>query len=342
MSLDLHPEDLLDKWSRGSIAPDEKSRLDEHLELCNVCRFETRARTDFDTEGDVSQADLDAMVSRALGSLASDKKAAEAAAENPRAHRRVPRTAFLLVAAFALLSVEALAGKWSPFHAASAPAAGPMLVETGATEEAPGAVSAAHAHAKAKMIPAPESDTDDTAVSSVSAVDAPVASVAPVGSPVYTNVSSVTTTPAVTVGSKSIGSVGSAGSGTPALENASMIFARANKERTAGDHAQARAAYATLFRRFPMSPEGMLAHATLGRMLLDDGDPSGALVELDTYLAQGDTALREPVLAARATALGRQGRKSAEVEAWSRLLDEYPSSLYASRAHARIEQSGGT
>jgi outer membrane protein assembly factor BamD (BamD/ComL family) len=121
-----------------------------------------------------------------------------------------------------------------------------------------------------------------------------------------------------------------------------MIFARANKERTAGDHAQARAAYATLFRRFPMSSEGMLAHATLGRMLLDDGDPSGALVELDTYLAQGDTALREPVLAARATALGRQGRKSAEVEAWSRLLDEYPSSLYASRAHARIEQSGGT
>ena len=65
-------------------------------------------------------------------------------------------------------------------------------------------------------------------------------------------------------------------------------------------------------------------------------------MELDTYLAQGDTALREPVLAARATALGRQGRKSAEVEAWNRLLDEYPSSLYASRAHARIEQSGGT
>jgi outer membrane protein assembly factor BamD (BamD/ComL family) len=132
------------------------------------------------------------------------------------------------------------------------------------------------------------------------------------------------------------------GAAAPALESAAMIFARANKDRTAGDHQGARAAYATLFRRFPMSPEGMLAHATLGRMLLDDGDPSGALVELDTYLAQGHGALREPVLAARATALGRQGRKSAEVEAWNRLLDEYPSSLYASRAHARIEQSGGT
>ena len=342
MSLDLHPEDLLDKWSRGSIAPDEKARLDEHLDLCGVCRFETKARTDFTTEGDVPQADLDALVSRALGSLASDKKAAAAAADRP-ARRRVPKMAFLLVAAFALLSVEALAGKWSPFHAAATPTGAPVLVETTATEGSPADAKMATrtgAHAKAKIagaddtgasddtraVDAPSADSLDLA----SAPAAPVAAVAAGIAPVFTTVS------AVTHGNATSGTTGSS------PETASMIFARANKVRTAGDHEQARAAYATLFRRFPSSHEGMIAHATLGRMLLDDGDPSGALVELDAYLAQGDTALREPVLAARATALGRLGRKAAEAEAWSRLLDEYPSSLYASRAHARIEQSGGT
>ena len=94
--------------------------------------------------------------------------------------------------------------------------------------------------------------------------------------------------------------------------------------------------YGELTRLFPSTDESKLAQATVGRLLLDSGDPQGALVQLDGYLQSGDATLREEVLAARATALSRLNRPRDEAAAWHALLDSYPTSVHAGRAHQRL------
>ena len=72
-------------------------------------------------------------------------------------------------------------------------------------------------------------------------------------------------------------------------------------------------------------------------MLLDRGNPSSALEQLEAYLASGDGALREEVLSARAQALMRLGRVDDEARAWQTLIDQYPGSIHAVRGRSRLE-----
>ncbi|MBX7102201.1 MAG: zf-HC2 domain-containing protein, partial [Myxococcaceae bacterium] len=46
-SLDLHPEELLDKRAAGTLTEQEREHLDAHLKACGVCRFELQAKLDF-------------------------------------------------------------------------------------------------------------------------------------------------------------------------------------------------------------------------------------------------------------------------------------------------------
>jgi hypothetical protein len=77
-----------------------------------------------------------------------------------------------------------------------------------------------------------------------------------------------------------------------------------------------------------------------GRMLLDDGDASGALQRFDDALRLGTGALREDVMLGRALALQRLGRVDDEAKAWSSLLATYPSSVHADRARRRLRELG--
>jgi TolA-binding protein len=119
--------------------------------------------------------------------------------------------------------------------------------------------------------------------------------------------------------------------------SAAEAFSAANQARLEGDRPLAMARYRELLASWPATPEAQQTHATLGRMLLDRGNPSAALEQLDAYLAGGDGTLREEVLSARALALMRLGRVDDEARAWQTLLDHYPGSIHATRARSRLE-----
>lgn len=119
--------------------------------------------------------------------------------------------------------------------------------------------------------------------------------------------------------------------------DASGLFAEAGAARRAGEHGRAAALYRDLVSRFPASSEAASARIALGRMLLDDGDASGALAEFDAYLLVGG-ALAEEAMAGRARALGRLGRAAEERAAWTTLLSARPRSIHAERARARLQE----
>jgi tetratricopeptide (TPR) repeat protein len=121
-----------------------------------------------------------------------------------------------------------------------------------------------------------------------------------------------------------------------AAPTAAELFARASAARRTGDDDRAIELYAELARLYPASPEASTARVARGRILLDHrGDPTGALVEFDAYLARGGP-LREEALVGRALALGKLGRASEERETWQTIVDDYPSSVSAERAKAHL------
>ena len=68
---------------------------------------------------------------------------------------------------------------------------------------------------------------------------------------------------------------------------ADVLFASANDERQRGAYAEAIRLYRDLSQQFPQSAEATAAHAIVGRLLLDRGDPAGALVQFDEYVQSG-------------------------------------------------------
>jgi anti-sigma factor RsiW len=42
--IDFHPDDLLDLEIEGTLSPEEKRRLGEHLESCMECQLERQLR----------------------------------------------------------------------------------------------------------------------------------------------------------------------------------------------------------------------------------------------------------------------------------------------------------
>jgi tetratricopeptide (TPR) repeat protein len=118
-------------------------------------------------------------------------------------------------------------------------------------------------------------------------------------------------------------------------ESAASVFELANRARVSGERARAIAGYRHLLAVWPSADEATLTHATLGRLLLDSGDPGSALVEFEAYLASGEATLREETMAARAVAYMRLGRVADELAAWRALLGEFPDTIHAVRAQSR-------
>ncbi|HRH00787.1 MAG TPA: zf-HC2 domain-containing protein, partial [Polyangiaceae bacterium] len=67
----LHPEDLFDKESRGTLTADERARLELHVAQCSPCKLERLLRADFEAENEapISYGDL---VAGALGAVGAD------------------------------------------------------------------------------------------------------------------------------------------------------------------------------------------------------------------------------------------------------------------------------
>jgi TolA-binding protein len=118
-------------------------------------------------------------------------------------------------------------------------------------------------------------------------------------------------------------------------EGASSLLEEATSARRGGDYARAITLSRRLQASFPDSREAHVSQAALGRLLLDTGDPTGALASFDGYLARRGGQLDEAVMVGRAIALDRLGRTDEARRAWSALLAAFPSSPYADHARSR-------
>jgi hypothetical protein len=319
---DLHPEELLDKAAAGTLTESERAFFDAHLSQCTVCRFELQARRDFQAF-EAPGLEVDNLVARALSGIPAQKPVLERRAAGWARFAVAAVVLFTTMASFAAVTgvlpkiIQAIAGTPSvdseqPKNHPVRPEpvegrANPPTTEPEAIPEAPPPAQAA------EVAPPP-----------------PVA----VRQPVRSNSAPL---------DPSTGS-GLGVNGThplpPAPEadapDAGALFAMANQARISGDRPGAVKIYGELTRLFPSAEESRLAQATVGRLLLDSGDPQGALGQLDAYLQSGDATLREEVLAARATALSRLNRPRDEAAAWRALLESYPSSVHSGRAHQRL------
>jgi hypothetical protein len=316
---DLHPEELLDKAAAGTLADGERAWLDGHLSQCAVCRFELEARKDFQSF-ESPGLNVDNVVARALSGLpAAEKGATQPPSLRTNSGKGLARFAvaalvlFTTMASFA--AVATVTGVLPRLlEAISGPAVETELPRPPAPRAAP---SAPAPEQPALPEPAPESPALQA-----SPPPPPPLVVAPV-SPIPRAVARAEI-PALPP--------------PPAVEvpDAGALFARANQARVRGDRPGAVRLYGELLEQFPGGEEARVAQATLGRLLLDSGDPQGALAQLDAYLQGGDATLREEVLAARATALSRLNRPRDEAAAWNTLLESYPDSVHGARARSRL------
>jgi tetratricopeptide (TPR) repeat protein len=122
----------------------------------------------------------------------------------------------------------------------------------------------------------------------------------------------------------------------PIVPGAAELFSRAATARQSGDHAQATALYREIIDKHTGAPEVAPARLALARLLLDDGDAQTALPLFDAYLEGGDNPLREEALFGRARSLEALHRDGEERAAWEALLEAYPQTIHAARAHARL------
>jgi outer membrane protein assembly factor BamD (BamD/ComL family) len=120
---------------------------------------------------------------------------------------------------------------------------------------------------------------------------------------------------------------------------AAALFAQANELRRAGADDRAIVLYHKLQLLFPGTVQAEQSNATLGQLLLQRSSADQALSQFDRYLTHAGP-LTEDVLVGRALSLQRLGRAHDERRAWVNLLEQFPSSIHAARAKARLAEIG--
>jgi TolA-binding protein len=312
----LHPEALLDRETSGKLTEAERARLDAHLEACAACRLERQLRADFADELAAEETPSERL---ALTGLSSTPPPLEVETTAPlatrevifqlprRSPRRVTRATWLLVAA-AVFAVSAAGATglgqraWSRLVGAPAPAGVPTDV--------------ASAHVVAKhTAPRRVASAAPPMVPSEPARELPSADVLtpppPAALPVLHRAAAV-------------------------VDGASALFEEATAARRQGSYGRAIDLQRELLSHYPRSREAHVARETMGRLLLDRGDPAGAVSSFDAYLADGSGELGEEAMFGRATALERLGRPAQAADAWRALIAAYPETPYASHAKSRL------
>ncbi len=330
---ELHPEELIDKAERGSLEDAERAVLDRHLAACAVCRFEVDAREDFRAFDRLngfafSEDAIDQIVGASLrGAGVRNSKIdgkLRANSTRPRALQAGRRWAVLLAVAVLLVSAQATA-RWLGIRAPSWLTRPTMTTVN--TNAAP-----------------PNNTLPDDAMKTANASKMKPVAPPTIPEATATDLTGPNTnlTPVRSIPSHSSATSASVINTPPIVRpdpSASALFTAANADREQGKHIVATREYRELLEDYPNAPEADLSRATLGRLLLDDGDAMAALPLFDAYLKTAGP-LREETMANRATALERLHRSSEEADAWQALLDAYPQSLHAERARQRLEELG--
>ncbi|MBL8923831.1 MAG: zf-HC2 domain-containing protein [Myxococcaceae bacterium] len=299
---DLHPDELLDRAAAGTLTPEEQARLDAHLAACPACRFEQTARADF-AGLPLPSMPVDELVTRALAGMPT---ASLAHASRPRRFSPAAVAAVVVLVGAGSFAAVGLARPIAVLLGIAAP--------TPVTLEAPRPAPAVERRAPPPAVeeqPSPQPPPPPMA-------EAPEST----PSPPPPRVSSVKPAPAPSIAEP-----------TP---TAAGLFEQATLARTRGRHGDAEQRYRELTSRFPDSPEAGVAHAVMGRLLLDLERPAEAVRELEAALST-DAALREDALANLAVAFERTHDAVRARSAWRQLLDEFPASIHAKRARERLE-----
>lgn len=310
--VDLHPEELLDRAESGALSREERVRFEGHLASCSACRFEHALVADC-KRGAATQPGDHVVVERIRASVT--RALEERTHPAVRGVRDRLRTRALL--ACAALVFLATVG------AATVILRERRLMAEERVRASAAAETARHArpHSATAVVPGepvPEAASVTGAPEPAAANDVEMRRAAPRAS-------------TAVVAAERVKAPESTGA---------ELFARANQLRRADDVNEAVGVYRELQRSFPGSSEALVSRVALGRLLLDRlGNAAGALGQFDSYLASSrGGSLGEEALVGRALALGRLGRASEESRAWSALLAAHPTSTYAARARARIEQ----
>jgi len=313
--VDLHPEDLLEKDALGSLEAGERARLDAHLAHCVACRMERQLRADF-----ADELEAEFPVERAVGlgidalpAVSPPGRQSLIVMRGPR--RRKHRAVWLLVAAALFVGGAAAAARglgeraWAGFRGEP----------TVPVESTPPAVAT---HVKAHRNPAPVAEvTEPVPVAVSEAAIAAAVTAVPVPAP-HPGHAVAVAAPAAVIG--------------PA-----ELFESASEARRRGDYGRVLDLDRELEEQYATSREAQVSRAIVGRLLLDRGDPGGALAKFDSYLAAGAGDLGEEAMVGRATALDRLGKSDEATRAWSALVAAFPDSPYAARARARLESTNG-
>jgi TolA-binding protein len=325
---ELHPEELIDKLSRGCLSESEYERLNAHVALCKVCRFELAARHDFRVE---TPARVEPGAAPSLfGMMGPDRQAIQ-----PRRRRRGPKVS-ASAAALLVVAVAGLAGAISgklPWRSLSTPAVAPAPASAGSVSTV--ATSRPHRLRREPVAPPP-------AASSAEPVLLP--EVAPEARSAVSTRNKLRPRSAAMATGAHAAAPSHRGEALPAVRSsgrgASELFAAANRARREGDIARARDLYHALQSQFPDSHEAKLSQVTLATLQLDTQRPADALADFDGYLRQGGQALEAEALVGRALALRSLGRRTEEIAAWQEVLRRYPGSAYAARAARRLATLG--
>ncbi len=317
--VDLHPEDLLEKDALGRLEDGERGRLEAHLAHCAPCRLERQLRLDF-----AAELEAELPMEHLTAGLHLEMPAPVAAPRNSTVLLRAPRRrrtrAVWLLAAAALLvggvAAAAMGLTEKPW---------PRLV---------GAASASADVSRQAASPVKPHRTLASAVAAVDSADRPEVDGVAASEPNEAPAPALLAAPARPSRAATPASVGPA-----RMIGPGELFDSEGEARRQGDYGRALDVGRELETRYPASHEAQVSRAIVGRLLLDRGDPAGALAKFDSYLAAGAGQLGEEAMVGRATALDRLGRTDEAQRAWSALVATHPETPYAAHARARLESS---
>ncbi len=300
MTMDEHPEQLLDRALDGDLDAAERAALDLHLRTCSACMLHLDLATRLGNGAVAPVARDEALNRLAIGGALARLKA------QPRASAwRFGGMSLRLAAACGML-FAGLAAAAVSFRTAQP--------RRGAPETTQMRAPPAHPGASGGPVSATPSETPATSPPIVDGL-APEAKVtAPLAPPASTR-----------RGERA----------TKIAPSAAALFGWASDLRHQGRADEAIDTYRSLQQRYPRTREANLSYALTGRLQLERDRPAQALAEFDRYL-EVDTEVAEEALAWRTEALRRLGRRHEEAAAWRLLLTRFPRSIYSEQAHLRL------
>lgn len=317
------PDSLVARSRVGNLSSLERSQLQLHLQKCEACRVSLLVGRDFDAAL-AAQSDDTLFVSQVVRALRASPAVRAKTSRLPTRSRRAAHLLMYGVAA-ALLTCSFVVGAASPvlrrklalFIGVQAPESSLAVRAASARAARVTSLAAEPRLLAAKPMPPP---TIPQPAPTVEVQEEP----APAPAPHDEHRVIVQSAPA------------------PDGRSAEEIFAQANAERRAGNLAAASRLYQELQGRYPRSREAEVSRVTVGRLLLEGSqDPKSALEQFDRALRAPNSeraGLAEEALFGRASALMRLGHRDDERSAWQQLIQQYPGSIYADRAHARLAE----